>query len=299
MKAAKRTSTTARLKRYQELEGWLYVLPSLLLSVSLVLVPVVLTFLLGFTSWSGLGLPKWAGVSNFQQLFASSTFWEAFFNNIKWTAIFLTVPMFLGLLVSAALLRVVRLRYLQTLFLIPYILPTVIQSLVWQGMIYNPQSGLFGWLTNHGLSVTDPLITTGGSLYGIAIVNIWAWWGFLTVVFFASMRQVDVELIDAARVEGANFWQEFRYVLVPQVRPTLMFMMVMTVVWSFLVFDYVFILTGGGPADSSQVLATLAYQYGFNEFRFGKAASVSVFTGVIGVGIIGLYLWMQKRGFEI
>jgi len=297
--AQKKPRFSVSPRAFHELEGWLYVLPSVLLSVSLVLIPVILTFLLGFTSWSGLGLPRWIGFGNFKHLFASSTFWEALFNNVKWTIIFLIVPIFLGLLVSAALLRTVRLRFLQTVFLIPYILPTVIQARLWQGMIFNPESGVFGWLAKHGLKITDPLITTGGSLYGIAIVNIWAWWGFLTVVFFASMRQVDEELLDAARVEGTNFWQEFRYILIPQVRPTLMFMMIMTVVWSFLVFDYVFILTGGGPADSSQVLATLAYQYGFQEFDFGKAASVSAFTGIIGMGVIVLYLWMQRRGFEI
>ncbi|HXO97477.1 MAG TPA: sugar ABC transporter permease, partial [Chthoniobacterales bacterium] len=187
-------------QRRSELVGWLYISPSLLINSVFLLFPVVATLLLAFTTWNGLEDPSWTGFANFVDIFASPAFWQALINNGKWTVIFLTVPIALALLAAAALFRARRLRFLQTIFLIPYILPTVLQARIWQGMIFNPESGVFGWLSKHGISIPDPLINTDTSLYGIALVNLWAWWGFLTVIFFAAFRQIDKELLDAARV---------------------------------------------------------------------------------------------------
>ncbi len=278
--------------------GWAYVAPSLLINACFLFFPVVATLWMAFTSWNGLEPPVYAGFKNFSELRNQPAFWGALANNVKWTVIFLTIPVALALVVGAALFRHRRLGFLQTVFLVPYILPTVIQARLWQGMIFNPQSGLFGWLGRHGLTIPDPLINTSTSLYGIALVNLWAWWGFLTVIFYAAYRQVDRELLDAARVEGAGFWRQLYYVQIPLIRPTVFFMLIMTTVWSFLVFDYIYVLTDGGPAGSSEVLSTLAFRLGFERFEFGKAAAVSACAGFLGLLAIGLYLWAQRRGVE-
>ena len=285
-------------QRRSELVGWLYISPSLLINLVFLLFPVVATLLLAFTTWNGLENPSWTGFANFVDIFASPAFWQALINNGKWTVIFLTVPIALALLAAAALFRARRLRFLQTIFLIPYILPTVLQARIWQGMIFNPESGVFGWLSKHGISIPDPLINTDTSLYGIALVNLWAWWGFLTVIFFAAFRQIDKELLDAARVEGAGFWSQLFRIQIPLIKPTVLFMLIMTFVWSFLIFDYVYVLTDGGPAGSSEVLSTLAYRYGFERFEFGKAAAISAFAGLLGMMAILFYIWLQKRGVE-
>jgi len=284
--------------RKGSMAGWLYLLPSLLLNFVFLLLPVVATLLLAFTSWNGLESPSWIGLANFTEIFANHDFWGALSNNIRWMALFLTVPIALALVVAASMVQMKRLSFLQTIFLIPYILPTVVKARIWQGMIFNPETGLVAWLSKHGLTLPDPLIHTETSLYGIAAVDMWAWWGFLTVIFFAAMRQVDKELIDASRVEGAGFWMRLWRIQIPLIKPTIMFMMIMTVVWSFLTFDYIYVLTDGGPAGSSEVLSTLSYRYGFERFEFGKAAAVSGFAGLIGLLAICLYLWMQRRGYE-
>jgi raffinose/stachyose/melibiose transport system permease protein len=281
-----------------ELMGWLYITPSLLINLVFLLFPVVATLLLAFTTWNGLENPSWTGFTNFVEIFASLPFWQALVNNGKWTVIFLTVPIGLALVAAAALFQARRLRFLQTIFLIPYILPTVLQARIWQGMIFNPETGVFGWLSKHGISIPDPLINTDTSLYGIALVNLWAWWGFLTVIFLAAFRQIDKELLDAARVEGAGFWSRLFRIQIPLIKPTLLFMLIMTFVWSFLIFDYVYVLTDGGPAGSSEVLSTLAYRYGFERFEFGKAAAISAFAGLLGMVAILFYIWLQKRGVE-
>jgi raffinose/stachyose/melibiose transport system permease protein len=278
-------------ERRRDLSGWFYVAPSLLINCLFLLFPVFATLWMSLTSWNGLESPQWVGAANFLEIFASQPFWGAAVNNTKWTVIFLTVPIALALLVAAALLRVRRLGFLQTLFLVPYILPTVVQARVWQGMILNPETGLFGWLGKHGITIPDPLISTTFSLYGIAIVNLWAWWGFLTVIFFAAFRQIDRSLLEAAQVEGADFWQQLIHIQIPLI-------LIMTFVWSFLIFDYVYVLTDGGPAGSSEVLSTLAFRYGFERFEFGKAAAISACAGLLGMLAISFYLWLQKKGFE-
>ena len=117
--------------------------------------------------------------------------------------------------------------------------------------------------------------------------------------FFAAFRQIDKELLDAARVEGAGFWSQLLRIQIPLIKPTVLFMLIMTFVWSFLIFDYVYALTDGGPAGSSEVLSTLAYRYGFERFEFGKAAAISAFAGLLGMMAILFYIWLQKRGAEL
>src|SRR5258708_13707192 len=105
--------------------------------------------------------------------------------------------------------------------------------------------------------MSDPLADPDRSLYAVAAVDIWHWWGFLAVVFLAAMRQISVDQIEAARLDGAGFFALMRYVLLPGIRPTLVLMLVFTVISSFQAFEFIFIITRGGPAYGSEVLSTL------------------------------------------
>ena len=169
---------------------------------------------------------------------------------------------------------------------------------VWQGMIYSPLTGIAGLVTRAGFPVPNPLTQPSTALYGIAVVDLWHWWGFLCVIFFAALRQVPQEQIEAARIEGASFWQMLRYVLLPGIRPTITLMMIMTIIWSFLVFDFVYILTQGGPAFSSEVLSTLAYRSAFYDLAVGKAAAVAVVISLFGLATTAVYIRLQAKEFD-
>ena len=104
-------------------------------------------------------------------------------------------------------------------------------------------------------------------LPAIAFVDNWHWWGFLMVLFLAAMQNIPPDLYEAARLDGASRWQEFRDVTMPGIRPTLVFMILMTTIWSFLTFDYIWILTQGGPAGASEVLAVLVHKHAFRSFE--------------------------------
>lgn len=275
---------------------WLFALPALAINVVIILIPTLLTIALAFCQWDGFSTPTFVGLANFQAVYMDRVFWIALGNNIKWTLIFLTVPIAIGLFAATLMLTVRRGRTLfQIIYFMPVVVATVITARVWQGMIYNPNTGVFGLLSRFGIEIADPLANTHTALYGIAVVDLWHWWGFLAVIFLAALRQVPQEMVEAARLDGAGFFDLMRRILIPAIAPTIKLMMVMTVIWSFLVFDFVYILTQGGPAYSSEVLSTLAYRNAFFEFNIGKAAAVALVIALFGLTATFAYVRLQGR----
>ncbi|MGV3550860.1 carbohydrate ABC transporter permease [Rhizobium sp.] len=274
----------------------LYIVPTLLINGIIVLVPALLTVVLAFYSWDGLSTPTYVGLENFRTLAGDRVFWSALVNNIIWTLIFLTVPIFMGLLAASMMLIARRgSNFFQVVYFLPVVIATVITARIWQGMIYSPVTGVFGILKKYGMPIPNPLTQPHLSLFGVATVDLWHWWGFLCVIFFAALRQVPQEQIEAARIEGATYFQMMRYVLLPGIKPTIMLMMIMTVIWSFLAFDFVYIMTQGGPALSSELLSTLAYRKAFYDLNVGQAAAAALVISVFGLVCTFFYIRIQTR----
>ena len=274
----------------------LYLVPTLAINLAIILIPALLTIALAFFTWDGISAPVFCGLRNFEELARDSVFWTALTNNLIWTAIFLVVPIAMGLLAATMLLVADRGRtFFQAIYFLPVIIATAITARVWQGMIYSPVTGVFGLLQKYGLPMVDPLSVPSTALFGVATVDLWHWWGFLCVIFFAALRQVPRDLIEAAKLEGATFWQMMRHVLLPGIRPTISLMMIMTVIWSFLVFDFVYILTQGGPAFSSEVLSTLAYRKAFYDLNVGQAAATALVISLFGLVATFFYIRTQSR----
>jgi len=272
----------------------LYVVPTLIINVVIIAIPAALTILLAFYRWDGISTPVFVGLSNFEGLWNDRVFWRALTNNLIWTTLFLTVPIGMGLLAATMMLIARRgSTFFQVIYFLPIIIATAITARVWQGMIYSPITGVLGLLDRYGLELSNPLTQVNTALYGVAVADLWHWWGFLCVIFFAALRQVPQEQVEAARVEGATFFQLMRYVLLPGIMPTIALMMIMTIIWSFLVFDFVFILTQGGPAFSSEVLSTLAYRSAFYDLAVGKAAAVSLIISLFGIVATIFYIRIQ------
>ena len=281
---------------------WYFAAPTLSLNVVIVAVPAVLTVLLAFFSWDGIGTPIFVGGQNFVTLLADPIFWQSLGNNLKWMLLFLTVPVLTGLLLASQLYVVRRGKtFFQLAFFLPHVIASVVIARVWQGMIYSPSTGLVSVLNQHfaALDLQSPLAQTSTSLYGVALTDMWQWWGFLGVVFFSALRQVDVQQVEAGLVEGASTAQIFRHILIPSIRPTLVLMLVMTVIWSFVAFEYVYVLTAGGPAFSSELLSTLAYRQAFSDFNVGQAAATSVIIGCLGLIATTVYIRLQNRDGDL
>jgi len=280
---------------------WLFVLPILLINVAVVLGPALSAVYYSMTNWSGLGPAEWVGLANFQRLAADGAFRHAFTNNVVWLAMFLTIPVGMALGAASLLAPVKRgsLFFRMALF-IPYVLPSVITANLWRALL-SPDRGIPAALTDLGLPGFDRAFLGSPQtvLPAIGFVDNWHWWGFLMVLFLAGMQGIPADLYEAARIDGASRWQEFRDVTLPGIRPTIVFMILMTSIGAFLVFDYIWILTQGGPAGASEVLATLVFKAAFNNFEAGYAAAIGLVMSLLAGAIISVFVFLRRRGWEI
>lgn len=292
-----------RRKRYFRVKvlPWALVLPILLINLLVIIGPTVSAIYYSFTDWSGIGAAEFIGLENYKQIFTDSNYANAFSHNLIWLVIFLTIPIFLALIVASAMSRIKKGQMIfRTIYFIPYILPSVVTAGIWQNLL-SPTMGIGAELAKIGINGLDIayLGKTETALYAVAFVDFWHWWGFLMVLFLTAMQSVPRELYDAAQIDGANRWNEFIHITIPGIRPTLIFMLLMTGIWSFLAFDYVWVLTQGGPAGSSDLLSVLVFKYGLMRFDAGYASSIGITMTFFAGIIIAVYIAMKKKGWEI
>lgn len=267
--------------------NWNYVLiaPSLLISIAIILVPGIMTIIFSFTDWNGMSPNiNFIGVRNFIELFQDKVFYKAIGNNIIWVVMFLTIPVCIGMLSACLLLNCKKTRSVyQVAFLIPYILAPAVNAMLWLNVIFSPVAGLLAALKDFGINIASPLSNVKTAIFACAGVDIWHYWSYLSVIYLAALRQVPRDQVEAARVEGCNSWQLFRYVYLPNIMPTVSLMFVMITIGSFLAFDYIKLLTGGGPAHATEVLGTYAYNLAFSQMKVGKASAAGLFISFFGL----------------
>lgn len=279
--------------------AWYFMLPLIAVNVLVIILPTLEAIYYAFTNWDGYGGAKFIGISNFQQMFTSGAFWQACYHNVEWTIFFLVVPMAMGLAGAFMLSRITRFRNLfRALYFIPYVLSTVVSAVIWENLL-NPDGGVVSGLGISFLKNVSFFGDTHLALASVAFVNNWQWWGFLVVMFLAAMQGIDPTLYEAARLDGAGTWKEFWHITVPSIRPVLMFLMLMTVIWSFLVFDYIYIITQGGPDNATQVVGTLMYQEAFSDQAAGYASAMGLFLGLLSIVIVILYTRLRRKGWNV
>jgi raffinose/stachyose/melibiose transport system permease protein len=291
-----------RRRRRKALTAWLFMIPLLAVNALVIVGPALESVYYSFTNWTGIGGAKFIGVTNFSTMFTSGAFWDAMLHNILWTAFFLVVPISMGLAGAFMLSRIRRFQMLfRVIYFLPYILATIISAVVWENLL-SPTNGVGVGLSDWGIHAFANVNFLGDpslALPTVAFVNNWQWWGFLVVMFLAAMSGTNPALYEAARIDGANAWQEFRKITIPSIRPTLMFLGLMTIIWSFLIFDYIYIMTQGGPADATQVVGTLMYQEAFQDQAAGYASAMGLTLGAISVCVVIIYSRLRRRGWNV
>lgn len=279
--------------------NWNYILvaPALLISMSVILIPGLMTILYSFTDYNGISQNfNFVGFKNFIELFHDRIFFIAIRNNFIWTVLFITIPVFIGMLAAMLLLSRTKTRSIyQVAFLIPYVLAPAVNAMLWLNIIFSPVVGIIAFLKNFGIDFGSPLASMKSAIFACASVDIWHYWSYLTVIYLAALRQTPMDQVEAARIDGCNGWQLFRYIYLPNIRPTVNLMFVMIVIGSFLAFDYIKLLTAGGPAHSTEVLGTYAYSFAFSEMKVGKAAAVGLFMSFFGLIASLVYTRMSRK----
>jgi raffinose/stachyose/melibiose transport system permease protein len=275
-----------------------FVAPLAVVNLMVIGGPGLASLVYSFTDWDGLGQAHFIGLANYAELFASPAVRSAIGHNLLWTAFFLVVPISMGLLGAFLLSRLRRGQALfRVIYFIPYVLATVVSATIWRQLL-SPTAGISQIFRALGLDALADVNFLGDpqwALGTVALVNNWQWWGFLLVLFLAAMQGVSPSLYEAARLDGCNAPREFWHITLPSIRPTFMFLVLMTIIWSFLVFDYVYILTQGGPAGSTDVLATVLYRTAFWENRAGYASAMAMLLSAIAAGVVATYLFCRKR----
>ncbi len=295
----KGSSTSSRILR--TLGRWAFIAPLLIVNLVVIIIPSVSGLLYSLTEWNGIGEATFVGLANFRELLDDRIMGVAFRNNILYTAYFLIVPISVGLLGAYLLAGVRRGQMIyRLLFFIPYILATVINAQIWRYLLH-PKFGILFKLSQYGMPWLDVAVfgRRDTALLGVMFVDSWHWWGFLVVIYLAAMGQVPPELYEVGDLDGATRFQQFRHVTLPLIRPTLVFTLLIIFIGSTLVFDHVYILTGGGPAHASEVMSTHLYSQAFESFKVGYGASIGVVLAFwVSVPLV-LFYYLRRRGWEI
>ncbi len=265
----------------------LFVLPAFLYHFIIVVIPSFETLLYSFYDWNGIGSPVFIGLGNFKEmLFRDTSLALALRNNLVWVAIFVTVPIVWGLLIAVLVSGVKRPPVqmgLRTVYFLPYVLSAAIAGKIWT-TLSNPYFGLpklFGMMGLEKLSNVLWLGDPGIALYSVAFVSNWHWWGFVMVLLIAALQQIDPDLYEAATVDGCGTLSSFLHITLPGVAPTIVFIIGLSLMWSVTSFDFTWVMTQGGPAQSTELLSTWIYKNAFVNYRAGYANAICILQSAI------------------
>jgi multiple sugar transport system permease protein len=284
-------------REHEGLAAGLFLLPNLIGFLIFTAIPVGAAFVLAFYDYDLLLGASWAGLENFREMFTvDRVFRAALFNTVYFTAVSVPLSVVLGLataiLVNQALRGVVIFR---SIFLLPYVTVTVALSLVWK-WLYLPDIGLINSVLG-AFGVDGPawLTSQTWAMPALILMSVWKGFGYNMVIFLAGLQGIPDHLYDAAKVDGATAWRRFLNVTLPLLSPTTFFVVVISVISSFQVFDQALIMTNGGPGTATTTLVLYIYQKGFQSFDMGYAAAVAlVLFAVIFVFTVVQFLFQRR-----
>jgi raffinose/stachyose/melibiose transport system permease protein len=264
----------------------LYVLPALILILLLIYIPIVLTGYYGLMEWNGIGKMKFIGLENYIELVQDKKFWQSTWHSLL-LGIFSTVSLVGYLILSLILASKIKgANFLRKIYLIPMLLSSVAIGQLW-AKIFDPTNGMINRLLIM-LGVDNPPLWLADSnivLFALFIPIVWQYAGFYIIIFYAALKNVPEELIEAAKIDGANPIQIAYKIKIPLITGVIKVMVILAIVGSLKYFDLIFVLTGGGPNGASEVMASYMYTEAFSKYNFGYGSA-------IGFGLLVICLIM-------
>jgi multiple sugar transport system permease protein len=282
----------------QDLVGWSFAAPFVILFGIFLALPILAALVLSFTSFGLRDLQNpigtsFVGVQNYTNLFSDPKFWKSLGNTVYFVVVGVPLTLALGLLIANALSRgITRFR---TAFRVGYYLPVITSivaiAVVWRFLL-NPDVGLINvLLRNIGINGPAWLGNPALAMPSIIAMAVWRNVGFAMVVFVAGLQAIPAMLYEAASIDGAGRWQAFRYVTLPMLRPTILFMLVITTIGYLQLFEEPFVMTRGGPLDATLSVTMYMYQQGFSFFHQGYASAIAYVLFVI----VAIVAFLQFR----
>lgn len=280
-------------RKQQHLAPYIFISPFYILFTIFMIYPVIFGFFLSFHQWSGIGGMKYVGLGQYVRLFADDVFRLSFLNTVWYMVASLFINLVLSLMLAIILnSQLTRFKSgFRTIYFIPIVTSTVAAAIMFT-LLYDRDYGLLNApLIAFGREPLDWLGNTDLSKLAVIGLITWRWAGFNMIYFLAGLQAIPKELYEAAEVDGANRWQNFLHITIPMLRPIILLVTILTLIGSSQLFDEPYILTGGGPADSSLSLAQFLYRSGMEYLNLGYAAAIGFFL----FGMVFFLSWTQMR----
>ncbi|RUM00389.1 carbohydrate ABC transporter permease [Rhizobium chutanense] len=281
----------------------LYLIPGAIGFILIVLIPQLANLGLSFTAWKGVGTPRPVGLQNYHRLLTDDQFWGSMYHTLLFIISMTVIPVCIGLVLAALLFDYVRDQFGEWVssffragFYLPQILPVTVAGVLW-GWILNPVGVINITLKAIGL---DNLAQNwiGDATYALAAVSlviVWIQVGYCLVVFMAGLSRIDPSLYEAAELDGANWWNRLVTITIPLLAPEIFVVVLTTLIAALKVFAPIFVITAGGPDNSTLVPSYLTYYHFFTTQRVGYAAAIAVVQTTLTIALAVIFLRFQSQ----
>lgn len=284
--------------RYRTVTPYLFIAPMLIGLILFRLGPIIAAFIISFTRWNVRTDPVFVGFGNYQELFTNDTFWLVLKNTLIFAAVYVPGAIILALVLALLVNQKLKgIAFFRGLYFMPYITSMVAVAMVWN-WIFSTRFGVLNNVLNDVLGTGNIAWLRDYPLLVLIIVTIWKTSGFQMMIYVAGLQGIPNYLYEAARIDGANRWQQFRFITLPLLTPITFFVLIFSIIEAFRTFEVTFAMTGGGPLNQSSTLAYYIYQNAFEFNRMGFASSAAYVLMFI-VGVITVMNFYGRRRWVI
>lgn len=279
------------LSNSQTFAAWIFVFPALLGMLIFIIIPIFFSFGLSFAKWDLLNPIQFVGLDNYKEIFTEPLFGKILLN----TVVFALATSFFGVIIPLILAAIMNSKirgtdFFKTAYFLPFITPMIVIGIVWE-WIFDPNIGLLNKVLQVHINwLYDP----HWAMPALILVSVWKLIGYNMIIFLSGFSGISNSMFEAAKIDGANPVETFFYVTIPLLSPTIFFVVIITAVSSFQVFDLIYLMTQGGPLDSTNVLVYAIYKNAFEYFNAGKASAIAYVLFVI-ILVLTLLQWNMRK----
>ena len=276
----RRSRNTGLLRRaWRERSAYLFIAPGVIIFSVFTLAALIFAFYLTFHRWSIIEPDKpYVGTQNYQDMIHDERFVRSVLNTIYFTGASVPLTMIIGLGLALLLNQQIRGRAIfRTAYYLPVVTPFVVSALLWK-WLYNGEFGLFNYYLLRAKIIDEPLLWLSDrdlAMPAVVLMSVWSGVGFSMVVYLAGLQAIPAQLYESAKLDGAGMWRRIRYVTIPLLRPTTLFLLVIGIIGSLQVFTQIFVMTSGGPVDRTTTMVYYMYLWAFKYYDMGYASTLA------------------------
>lgn len=275
----------------KSITAWVFVLPAILGIFLFIIIPIFCSLGLSFTKWDLLNPIKFVGVDNYKLIFSEPLFYKILLNTVVFALSVSVLGVIIPLILASILNSKIRgSEFFKSAYFLPFITPMVVIGIVW-AWIFDPNIGFLSQILHLHINW---LYDSKFALPALIIVNVWKLIGYNMIIFLSGFSNISQSLFESAKIDGANSVQVFKNITVPLLSPTIFFVVIITAISSFQVFDLIYLMTEGGPFDSTNVLVYAIYKNAFEYFNVGKASAIAYVLFAI-ILVLTLIQWHLRK----